>query len=57
MKNKPASLLVVPLGKACSRIPPSLCGKQMLGYFFSKFNFDQFSKISVISFTFFFGRV
>ena len=29
MKNKPASLLVVPLGKALSGIPPSWCGRQM----------------------------
>ena len=30
VKNKPASLLV-PLGKALSRIPPSWCGRQMAG--------------------------
>ena len=29
--NKPASLLVVPLGSALSRIPPSWCGRQMAG--------------------------
>ena len=31
MKNKPASLLVVPLGKALSEIPSSWCGRQMAG--------------------------
>ena len=31
LENKPASLLVVPLGKALSRIPLSWCGKQMAG--------------------------
>ena len=31
VKNKPASLLVVPLGKALSGIPPSWCGRQMAG--------------------------
>ena len=31
VENKPASLLVVPLGKALSGIPPSWCGKQMVG--------------------------
>ena len=29
VKNKPASLLVVPLGKALSGIPPSWCGRQV----------------------------
>ena len=29
--NKPASLLVVPLGKALSGIPPCWCGRQMAG--------------------------
>ena len=29
VENKPASLLVVPLGKALSGIPPSWCGRQM----------------------------
>ena len=29
--NKPASLLVVPLGKALSGISPSWCGRQMAG--------------------------
>ena len=29
MENKPASLLVVPLGKALSGIPPSWCGTQV----------------------------
>ena len=29
VKNKPASLLVVPLGKALNGVPPSWCGKQM----------------------------
>ena len=31
VKNKPAGLLVVPLGKALSGIPLSWCGKQMAG--------------------------
>ena len=31
--NKPASLLVVPLGKAVSGIPPSWCDRQMAGNF------------------------
>ena len=31
VENKPASLLVVPLGKALNGIPPSWCGKQMPG--------------------------
>ena len=31
VENKPASLLVVPLGKALGRIPPSWCGRQMAG--------------------------
>ena len=30
VKNKPASLLVVPLGKALSGIPPFWCGGQMV---------------------------
>ena len=30
-ENKPASLLVVPLGKALSGIPSSWCGRQMAG--------------------------
>ena len=30
-ENKPASLLVVPLGEALSGIPPSWCGRQMAG--------------------------
>ena len=30
VKNKPASLLVVPLEKALSGIPPFWCGRQML---------------------------
>ena len=29
--NKPASSLVVPLGKALNEIPPSKCGRQMDG--------------------------
>ena len=29
VKNEPASLLVGPLGKAFSGIPPSWCGRQM----------------------------
>ena len=31
LENKPASLLVVPLGKALSGIPPSWCGRQTAG--------------------------
>ena len=31
VKNKLASLLVVPLGKALCGIPPSSCGRQMAG--------------------------
>ena len=31
VENKPASLLVVSLGKALSGTPPSLCGRQMVG--------------------------
>ena len=31
MENKPASLLVVSLGKTLNGMPPSLCGKQVLG--------------------------
>ena len=31
VKIKPVSLLVVPLGKALSGIPPSWCGRQMAG--------------------------
>ena len=31
VENKPASLVVVPLGKALSGIPPSRCGEQMAG--------------------------
>ena len=31
VKNKPASSLVVPLGRALSGIPPSWCGRQMAG--------------------------
>ena len=31
VKNKPASLVVVPLGKALNGIPPSQCGRQMAG--------------------------
>ena len=33
VENKPASLLVVPLGKTLGGIPPSLCGRQMAGNF------------------------
>ena len=29
--NKPASLLVVSVGKALKGMPPSLCGRQILG--------------------------
>ena len=31
VKNKPANLLVVPLGKALGWIPPSCCGRQVAG--------------------------
>ena len=31
MENKPASLLVVFLGKALNGMPPSLCSRQMVG--------------------------
>ena len=31
VKNKPASLLVMPLGKTLNGIPPSWCGRQMAG--------------------------
>ena len=31
VENKPASLLVVSLGKVVNRMPPSLCGRQMVG--------------------------
>ena len=31
VENKPASLLVVSLGKALNGMPPSLCGRQMVG--------------------------
>ena len=31
VENKPASLLVVPLGKVLSEIPLSWCGRQMAG--------------------------
>ena len=31
MENKPASLVVVPLGKALNGIPPSQCGRKMAG--------------------------
>ena len=31
MKNKPASLLVVPLEKVLNKITPSWCGRQMSG--------------------------
>ena len=31
VENKPASLLVVPLGKALNGILPSWCGRQMAG--------------------------
>ena len=31
VKNKPASLLAVPLGRAFIGIPPSWCGRQMAG--------------------------
>ena len=31
VENKPASSLVVPLGKTLSGVPPSWCGRQMAG--------------------------
>ena len=31
VENKPASLLVVSLGKALNGMPPSLCGRQVVG--------------------------
>ena len=31
MENKPASLVVVSLGKAFNEMHPSLCGRQMVG--------------------------
>ena len=31
VENKPASLLVGPLGMALNEIPPSKCGRQMAG--------------------------
>ena len=31
VENKPASLLVVSLGKPLNGMPPSLCGRQMVG--------------------------
>ena len=31
VENKPASLLVVSLGKTLNKMPPSLCGRQMVG--------------------------
>ena len=31
VKNKPVSLLVVSLGKTLNWMPPSLCGRQMVG--------------------------
>ena len=31
VENKPASFLAVSLGKALNGMPPSLCGKQMVG--------------------------
>ena len=34
VENKPASLLVVSLGKALNGMPPSLCGRQMVGQAF-----------------------
>ena len=30
VENKPASLLIVSLGKALNEMPPSLCGRQMM---------------------------
>ena len=33
VENKPASLLVVPLGRALNGIPPSWCGRQVAGNF------------------------
>ena len=31
VENKPARLLIVSLGKALNGMPPSLCGRQMVG--------------------------
>ena len=31
MENKPTSLVVVSLGKALNGMPPSSCGRQMVG--------------------------
>ena len=31
MENKPASLLVASLGKTLNKMPPSLCGRQVVG--------------------------
>ena len=31
VENKPASLLVVSLSKTINRMPPSLCGRQVVG--------------------------
>ena len=31
VKSKPASLLVVSLGKALNEMPPSFCGRQVVG--------------------------
>ena len=31
VENEPASLLVVSLGKALNEMPPSLCGRQVVG--------------------------
>ena len=35
VENKPASLLVVFLGKALNGMPPSLCGRQMALLYFT----------------------
>ena len=37
MENKPASLLVVPLERALSGIPPSWCGRQVAKNSLSEF--------------------
>ena len=54
MENKPASLLVVPLRKALSGIPPSWCGKQMVTL--SRYNTVRESlKVCFCFFVFFLG--
>ena len=38
MENKPASLLVVSLGKALNGTPPPLCGRQVAYPYFTDYN-------------------